>query len=429
MAKKPRPPRLEKSCPLVRTHTRLHQVHDLWHRVAADYGDPDQFVTSLNAALTALRTVSFMINKDKHLIPDFEAWYQPHIDERYSDPLMVWLKNARNFVQKEGDLEVHSRARVSVLGGSSEPLQTDIDIDPLLTQEQIALRLAPGLPGVAKRDGLLAVERRWVAATLPDHELLDVLAHGYGVMAEIVADAHRQCGVVMQTFGDEAHKDRPRRREQLGGRLSCMVAHAELRTAYVHLAENRLIAWGGRSREITREDVEGWDPPPGMTEATSPHVPGEPLTETAAGLAEAAKVLVKHVGGHEPMAMVFETRDDAPILCSLNARDHATQTLMMQAVAREVERVRAEGVFFVAELRRPAERDGELIAVVMTDAGQKRTWRTPVIRSRGGSGEGASSDADSVTLGETVCEDGIVPDFMDAVSRSWIAMGRGVPRE
>jgi len=46
-----RPPKLEKRCPLPTTHTRLHQVHDLWHRVAADYADPDEFVVSLNAAL------------------------------------------------------------------------------------------------------------------------------------------------------------------------------------------------------------------------------------------------------------------------------------------------------------------------------------------------------------------------------------------
>lgn len=65
MAKKPRPPRLEKSCPLPTTHTRLHQVHEQWHRVAADYGEPDDFVTSLNAALVSLRSVSFMLNKEK----------------------------------------------------------------------------------------------------------------------------------------------------------------------------------------------------------------------------------------------------------------------------------------------------------------------------------------------------------------------------
>jgi len=52
-----------------RTHTSLHQVHDLWHRVAADYADPDAFVVSLNAALQALRSVSFMLKKERRWQP------------------------------------------------------------------------------------------------------------------------------------------------------------------------------------------------------------------------------------------------------------------------------------------------------------------------------------------------------------------------
>jgi len=174
-----------------------------------------------------------------------------------------------------------------------------------------------------------------VAAGLPEHELLDVLAYGYGVVAQVVAEAHKQCNVVMQTFGDEAHEGRPRRRSQLGGRLSCMVAHAKLRTAYVHLAQDVVVEWGTRTRELPRKDVESMELPDGMLGATGEHVPGRHLLDTADGLVSAAKALTAHAGGHEPIAMVYETRDDAPVICSLNARDHATQTLMMEAVADE----------------------------------------------------------------------------------------------
>ena len=100
MAKKSRPPRLEKRCPLPTSHTRLHQVHEHWHRVAADYSDPDDFVTSLNAALVALRSVSFMLNKERASIPDFDTWYAPHVERYARDPLMRWLKDARNYVRR-----------------------------------------------------------------------------------------------------------------------------------------------------------------------------------------------------------------------------------------------------------------------------------------------------------------------------------------
>lgn len=335
MPKKPRPPRLEKTCPLPKTHTRLHHVHELWHRVAADYGEPDDFVVSLNAALVALRSVSFMLNKEKSKVPNFESWYLPHIERYDTDPRMRWLVKARNFVEKQGDLELHSTARVRLLGGAGDPPQSDIDVPPLLTQQEVAQLLAPRFPKAAAKNALLSVERRWVAATLPEHELLDVLAHGYGVVAGVVADAHRQCGVVMQTFGDEAHENRPKRRTQLGGRLSCMVAHAQRRTAYVHLGEQRVVEWGTRTRQMTRDDLEAYEPPAGIFDAPPLHVRGQHLLDAADGWANAAKVLAAEIGGHEPMAMVFESRDDAPLIGNLNATDHATQTLMMEAVAQE----------------------------------------------------------------------------------------------
>jgi hypothetical protein len=414
MTKKERPARLEKSCPLPKTHTRLHQVHEHWHRVAADYGDPDDFVTSLNAALVALRSVSFILNKEKSAIPDFEAWYVPHMERYQEDEVMRWLRDARNFVEKQGDLELHSRARVSLLGGPGEPPEADITVDPLLSQQEIAEWLAPRFPKAASSGGLLGVERQWVAAKLPDHELLDALAYGYGVVAEVVWDAHRQCDVLMQTFGDEAHEDRPSRRSQLGGRLSCMVAHAKRRTAYVHLAADEVVEWGTRTSVMTRAEIEQVDLPEAVASTTAEHVMGRHLLDSADWMIAGAKAMTIECGGHAPMAFVFETRDDAPVICGLNANDLATQTLMMQAVGDEVERLRAEGVVFIAETRRPDSSGEQLLVGAMTVDGGARQWRTPLTRDASG----------AVVLGDTVREDGIVPDFMNAIRRAWVRIGR-----
>jgi hypothetical protein len=38
-----------------------------------------------------------------------------------SDPLMRWLVEARNRIEKQGDLKTYSSARVSVLAGWNEP--------------------------------------------------------------------------------------------------------------------------------------------------------------------------------------------------------------------------------------------------------------------------------------------------------------------
>lgn len=111
--------------------------------------------------------------------------------------------------------------------------------------------------------------------------------------------------------------------------------------------------------------------------------------------------------------MVFETRDDAPAICNLNARDHATQTVMMEAIASDVEHLRAEGVLFVAETRQPDGSSAELLVAAVTDDGGKRQWRTPPTRDANG----------GLQMGETMREDDVVPDFMNAIRRVWVALG------
>ena len=409
-----RPPKLERSCPLPNTHTRLHQVRELWHRVAADYADPNAFVVSVNAALQALRSVSFMLKKERSRIPDFDAWYGPHEAGYRSDPLMRWLKDARNYVEKEGDLDLHSRARVNLLG--VEPLpEMEFEVPPLLDEEEIASVIGPRLPERVRQVAVLAVERRWVSADMPDHELLDVLAYGYGKVAEVVADAHRQCGVLMQSFGDEAHERRPARRTHLGGRLSCMLANATLRTAHLHLGRNVLVKVGGRTREITAEAIE--KPPFDIPEDLFRHTKGEDLLETAARFAHFARLVTKAQGYHLPMAMVFETREDAPIIHALQADDYQEQLMMMTAVAEEVERLHAEGVIFFGEVESEGEdeRESELLVAVATDDGSRRQWRNRILKLTDG----------SVELGKTQVDDGIVPDFFSPVQRTWVRLGKG----
>jgi hypothetical protein len=391
----------------------LHQVHDLWHRVASDYSDPDAFVVSVNAAMQALRSVSFMLQKERARVPNFDSWYAPHMAAYQADPLMRWLKDARNRVEKEGDLDLHSRVRVSLLGLGAQVPEVDFEVSPLMSQEEIASLMGPRLSEKVRSAAVLAVERRWVSADLPDQELLDLLAYGYGKVAEVVADAHRQCGVLMQTFGDEAHERRPNRRKHLGGRLSCMVAHAELRTAHLHLGRNVLMSVEGRDRPITRADIE--KPPFDVPEEMLRRSKGEDLLTMAGRWAGFARLVMEAQGYHLPMAMVLETRDDAPIIHGLQATDYQEQLLMMEAVARDVERLGAEGVIFFGEVTADEPGASELLVAVVTDDGSRRQWCTPVTQQEGG----------KVELGETRVEDGVVPDFFLPVFRTWTRLGRG----
>src|SRR6476620_4755237 len=97
----------EKDCPLATIDRRLNDLHRQWHDAEKVYFDPDAFRVAIQTAIQTLRTVTFILQSNKRLIPDFEAWYSPWQDRMKADPLLRWMVDARNKIEKQGDLEAH----------------------------------------------------------------------------------------------------------------------------------------------------------------------------------------------------------------------------------------------------------------------------------------------------------------------------------
>ena len=106
-----------------------------------------------------------MLDKEQRYVPDLKTWYAPHDTAFRADPADAdGSVKARNHVVHQGDLELHSRARVRVLISGRELPEIDLDVPPLLDQDEIASLIAPRLSARVREHGVLAVERRWVAA-------------------------------------------------------------------------------------------------------------------------------------------------------------------------------------------------------------------------------------------------------------------------
>jgi len=178
--------RIETKCPLTSAHTRLRQAHELWHRAAAGYPHPDEFVMNLNQLIVTLRQVTWMLQRQKDKITDFAPWYKKWQDRMKTDPLMNWLNDARTQIEHLGDLDLASTATVSVIASWMDGPYSQFEIPPHVGPERIAADIQTAdLPDQVRKEGLLKVERRWVSSDLPEHELTDVCAHGYGVVATI----------------------------------------------------------------------------------------------------------------------------------------------------------------------------------------------------------------------------------------------------
>jgi hypothetical protein len=221
-------------CPIPMTHRRLAAAHLLWHQALDHYHDSDAFLANLNSTIEALRNVTFVLQKEQ-TVPDFENWYGRRQSLLKEDAAARWLKDARTTVVHRGELESHSSAEVRlvtwrdhVLASVAVPAETP---SPLILQGLPLLNLADqsGAHAGDVEDAAIAIERRWSAEGLDGREILETLAHVYGLLSDIVLDAHtllKQCECIPE---QGEHSDF-RASYQRTGTLECMATSAEQRT-------------------------------------------------------------------------------------------------------------------------------------------------------------------------------------------------------
>ncbi|WP_278183528.1 hypothetical protein [Vibrio misgurnus] len=165
---------------------RLKDLAHLLNACATTYFDPELFRLNLNQFLQTSRTVTFIIQKNKREIVGYDDWYPVNVVEKWQDDhLMTWAKNSRNTIEKQGDLEMYSSAKATLLFSYIE--EQDIEIttrDELLgVSIKRLVRLAQKkLPSGVTDAAVIKAERRWVANTLKDYELLHALSLIYARM-------------------------------------------------------------------------------------------------------------------------------------------------------------------------------------------------------------------------------------------------------
>jgi hypothetical protein len=235
-------------CPLAPVDRRLEDVHRHWHTAERMYFEPDGLRVAIQTAIQTLRTVTFILQSNKGLIPSFDEWYAPWQDKLKANALMRWMVDARNRIEKQGDLETHSYVR-------AELVASYLDNGPAI---EVPAKLFDGpralIRSIPKSDlgdhfwkhGTLRIQRRWVENSLPDYELLDAVAIAYGAIAEIVHDAHVRIGrappvTINAETGEHYGAGR-------AGKLPCMIGHGDARTINISLSD-------GKSFDLDHKDV------------------------------------------------------------------------------------------------------------------------------------------------------------------------------
>lgn len=351
------PLKAEKSCPIPNTHTRLHHVHRLWHQTQASYPDPEGFCTNLNATLEALRSITFVLQKEQRAIENFASWYDEWQGRLKQDSLMRWLVEARNKVEKQGDLETFSTARVSILASWDGPqVLSDLKVNPLTSPHAIAEQLDfSQLPPQIRKEGVAVIERRWVASDLPENELLDLLAHGYGTLSTLIADAHSRAGFIMRTFSAEAH-GKPVRTEHLGGRLPCMAVSAKMRTARFHLAEKAFMTSVEQSVTVDPKSGEEAAARYRASRGSLARRPEEDILDLTDRWADHAKNVLATDKYHLPTALLIMPGGESE-LHFLEMPDRQSIYLQWQSLADTIKVKGAIGLIFAGEFWAVLQKD------------------------------------------------------------------------
>jgi hypothetical protein len=392
-------------CPISATHRRLAEAHLLWHQTLTNYQEPDAFRANLNATIHSLRNVTFALQSEKHAVANFEEWYSKWRVRLASEPDAKWLINARNIVVKHGDLEITSTALLKVLTWKDEVLiesqiPVGADIATILSSVPFPdLLKAAKIPSADLKDAALEVERRWSVPELEGSEILETLAGVYGLLSDLVLDAHAQVNQLQCIPIDPAHSDF-RSAYHLTGTLECMVMGRDQRSQRIKLANGEHYEVVTERSLISEEDVKN---APKQYEFENDHraaswQSSDPVI-VAENILERAKQILKKDRNHARMMFIRDGEGSWQQIL-LNATDRTEKHILMRVAASLVERVGADVLIEVGEswilpqtafhelevceIQDAPSRMEVLQVVVVTREGIRRSYLTRFIREASG---------------------------------------------
>lgn len=319
---------------------RLRDLAQLLRNCGETYFSPDLFRQNTNQFLQTSRTVTFIIQKNKADIPDFDVWYKANVLQPWaSDPVMSWAKDARNVIEKEGDLEMQSTLRATVLYSyiSDEDMVIEVNrrellqanIDRLL--QAARQKLPPGIADAA----VLKIQRRWVANTLPDRELIYALTYAYSQL-------HMVCSSLA------AH---------LNSAMDSSIPHpTTIDPSSNDVARVRFMKFGkpgvGRHASVRLDADPSYQPPPALLrlkeEFRSAPKPSS-LAEVVAMHAKMAQLTFEQHGNHVPMLALYDKEWNQIDFMSTAFTDQAEKYLFWRNVADRAFYLKAFALVWTSE--------------------------------------------------------------------------------
>lgn len=379
----------------------------MWHAAAANYGDPSAFRQGLNSILRALRGGTWALQQETRSGQEFQSWHDSWHSRIRGDEVLHWLVQTHRHSVTEDDLQPASTARVTLMakeGGEGRELAA-FTVPPMIPAELIPRQLGETrMAPIVRAATVMVVERQWRAGDLSEWELLEALAHCYGVLAVPLHEVHRQ-------RGHELDAEVPPEPEstRLFGQPECMSLSEKGKIAVFRLREGRLLGPEQSALEGAEGLPELTDDRAGneVEEPDQPPKP-DPLRRMAWYFEDARRQLTAE-GSYDQRVSLFVPGQEW-ISVVLTPADKQDRYHLWSRVAREVERTGAEAMLTIFEAtgRRPGEGQRLVLAAEAVD-GRHRTFSSSIDRRSG-----------QIHFGRTrFDEDGRRWYFLDPIREVW----------
>jgi len=318
------------------------RLKDLWlilERCHETYMEPELFRLNLNQFLQTSRTVTFIVQKHKDSIQGFESWYKPITAGWAHDSVMNWAKDSRNRIEKEGDLDLHSSLDLTLFWSYLIENDTKISTNRselLQAGTKRLVRLAQkSLPSGMINSSAVRIERRWVANSLPDWELLHAFNYIYSTLHELCREFSSLTGSTLNTNIPnpaelQSAKDDARRISYL--KLSDLSIHSQ-RTKKLQVNRNEV----SEELMLMSESFRGE-----MTEAKTMDQTFDVLCKMAASTFER--------DGHHVQMMFFYGNDMRAVdMLSLHFSDRVDKYIFWRSAAERMIATKARVIVTIGE--------------------------------------------------------------------------------
>lgn len=329
----------EKKCPLQNIELRLKELYLCQKQLIESYHQPDAFRTNLNAAIQSLRNITFILQSEKNKISDFDSWYTGWQDKMKNDPIMKWLRDARNQIVKQSDLETTSFATIRALTYFNIPIMKLQKIPPFETTEKIVndiVKFSPFLlPEYLSKSCVLIIERHWLTVDIPEIELFDIIAYGYKFLKNLIIDAHKQNSLsYFECFGDEI---------LLNSKMVCKM-NVSLPSGKKLKLENKPLIL---NREQEKESEERYSSL--IKYFRTKLSDTKDLFKIAEFYVDYSKKILKRDKFHATILFLWSSEKGLFDMTSLMVEEHEDKYLLMQNVLDTVKNKNAQGLIFIGE--------------------------------------------------------------------------------